>query len=267
MHDLTGIEARLTQVKQPETPLVTFFRFIPQCRPPQRADRSALGTIPTRAFRYCEAMTSASAFGWYVFLPMSFRLVWDGATDIAWTYQGAEGWYPLTAAQFPDFAAHFDSIAPPEIKGFSPPFLGVSAEPGVVNIWTGLVARSKPGWSLLVRPPANLPRSQGYEYYEGIIETDRWFGHLFSNIRLTRTDTPIAFNADLPFLQVQPVHRTLYGEVLDQFNVVGGLAELGPAEWNAYRTTVVAPNVDPERRHGQYAATTRRRRKRKSPTD
>jgi hypothetical protein len=267
MHDRSVAEASLTQAGQPGTPLVTFFRFIPQCRPPQRADRSALGTIPTRAFRYCEAMTSASSFGWYLFLPMSFSLVWDGATDIAWTYEGAEGWYPLKAAQFPDFAAHFDSVAPPEIKGFSPPFLAVGPEPGLVQIWTGVVARSMPGWSLLVRPPANLPRSRGYDYYEGIIETDRWFGSLFSNVRLTRSDAPIAFNAELPFLQVQPVLRTLYGDVLDHFNVVGDLAELSPAEWNDYRRTVVTPNVDPHRRLGQYAAVTRRRRKRNGPAD
>src|SRR4051794_10697026 len=43
-------------------PLVTFHRFIPQARLPQRADRSAIGTMPTRAFRYCEAIVSASAF-------------------------------------------------------------------------------------------------------------------------------------------------------------------------------------------------------------
>ena len=60
--------------------------------------------LPTRAFRYCEAFTSASAFGWYVFPPISFSLHWDGE-DIAWSYDGAEAWYPLGRAQFPDFGA------------------------------------------------------------------------------------------------------------------------------------------------------------------
>ena len=57
--------------------------------------------------------------------------------------------------------------APDDIKGFSPPFVGALQEPGVVQIWSGLVARTAPGWSLLVRGPANLPRSLGYEVYEG----------------------------------------------------------------------------------------------------
>ena len=46
-----------------ERSVITFYRFIPQCRPPMRADRSAGGTLPTRAFRYCEPVATASAFG------------------------------------------------------------------------------------------------------------------------------------------------------------------------------------------------------------
>ena len=143
-------------------PLVTFYRFIPECRMPQRADSSAAGSLPTRAFRYCEAIRMASAFGWYVFPPIRVSFMWDGGTDITWTYDGADDWYPLKTAQFPGFAEQFDAAAPDDIKGFSPPFVGALQEPGVVQIWSGLVARTASGWSLLVRGPANLPRSLGY---------------------------------------------------------------------------------------------------------
>jgi hypothetical protein len=240
--------------------IVTFYRAIPQCRPPQRADRSAMGTLPTRAFRYCEAVTTASAFGWYLFPPLDFTVQWDG-TNVLWTYEGAASWFPLTSAQFPGFADYFDGIAPPEIKGFSPPFLSALPEPGVIQIWTGHVAMTRAGWSLLVRPPANLPRSQSYELFEGIIETDRWFGPLFTNIRLTRTEFPISFGRELPLLQVQPIHRSLYSEdVLGKFSFVDDLADLTPEEWDLYRATVVKPNLDPERKPGAYAVSTRKRR-------
>ena len=59
-------------------PVVRFYRMIAAARPPQRADRSAVGTLPTRASRYCDAVTSASGFGWYVFPPMDFQLLFDG---------------------------------------------------------------------------------------------------------------------------------------------------------------------------------------------
>src|SRR5215204_922400 len=248
----------------PPSPLITFFRFVPTCRAPQRADRAVAGTLPTRAFRFCEPVTTASGFGWYVFPPLSFSLMWDG-NAVVWTYQGADGWYPLKAAQFPDFAQHFNEAAPPALNGFSPPFLSALIEPGIVQIWSGLVVRTAPGWSLLVRSPANMVRNPGYESYEGIVETDRWFGPLFTNIRLTRTHTPIEFDADFPFLQVQPVHQSLYGAALDRFGVVPDLTQLGEADWEAYRRTVVEPNVDPNRQRGQYAVATRRRRKQKAP--
>jgi hypothetical protein len=247
---------------QGEESVVTFHRAIPQCRPPLRADRSAMGTLPTRAFRYCEAVTTASAFGWYLFAPLEFTVQWDG-TDVLWTYEGAASWFPLTSAQFPGFADYFDDIAPPAIKGFSPPFLSALPEPGVLQIWTGHVVTTRPGWSLLVRPPANLPRSQSYELFEGIVETDRWFGPLFTNVRLTRTDFPIRFGRELPLLQVQPIHRSMYSEdVLGQFSFVGDLAEFTSADWEKYRATVVKPNVDPERKPGAYAVATRKRQTR-----
>ena len=244
-----------------DDPIVTFFRFVPEARMPMRADRAAAGTMPTRAFRHCEAMTSASAFGWYVFPPITFSLMWDGGSEIFWTFKGEDAWFPLRKAQFPGFADYFDERAPADLKSFSPSFLAAFKEPGVVQIWSGLIARTAPHWSLLVRSPANLARSQGYENYEGIIETDRWFGPLFTNVRLTRTNVPVEFTEEYPFLQVQPVHRSTYGSALDRFEVVSELGNLSPDDWGSFRNTVVRPNVDPHRMRGQYAVDSRRRRK------
>jgi hypothetical protein len=242
-------------------PRVTFYRLVPQARPPQRADRAAAGTLPTRAFRYCEPVVTASAFGYYVFPPINFSLMWDG-TEVSWTYHGAAQWMPLRAAQFPGFAAYFDSHAPDEIRGFAPPFLGALQEPGLVQMWTGLVARTAPGWSLLVRPSANLPRSQQIELFEGVIETDRWFGPLITNFRLTRTGIPIDFQADFPILQVQPLPREVLDEAgLNHFSVVPNIADLRPQDWDDFYDTVVRPNVSTVRPPGEYAAAVRRRRK------
>ncbi len=239
--------------------VVTFHRVIPEVREPVRADRSAMGTLPTRAFRYCEAVATASAFGWYLFPPLDFTVQWDG-TDVVWTYEGADAWFPLSSAQFPGFADYFDEVAPAELRGFSPPFLSALPEPGVVQIWTGYVATTQDGWSLLVRPPANLPRSQSFELFEGIVESDRWFGPLFTNVRLTRTEYPITFRRELPLLQVQPIHRSMYSEdVLGNSAFVEALTDFSPSDWERYRTTVVTPNLDRNRRPGAYAVSARKR--------
>ena len=253
-----------SETQQPaavHTPRVTFYRLVPTARAPQRADRSAAGSLPTRAFRYCEPVTAASAFGHYIFPPVSFSLMWDGS-EFVWTWEGGDGWVPLKAAQFPHFAAYFDEHVPQEIRGFSPPFLGALQEPGLVQIWTGLMVRTAPGWSLMVRPPANLPRSQAVEFYEGIIETDRWFGPLITNFRVTRTGVPVEFRADYPILQAQALPR----EALDErgqndMELVPGFEQWRPEDWDDYYDTVVRPNVAEKRPRGEYAAAARRRAK------
>ena len=267
MQDLASIGAGMDQQLDRDDPIVTFYRFVPESRPPMRGDRSAAGTMPMRAYRHCEAMTSASAFGWYIFPPITFSLLWDGGTEILCRFKGQDAWFPLSKIQFPGFAERFDAAAPADIKSFSPSFLAPFRLPGGVQIWSGLVARTAPGWSLLIRQPVNLQRSLGYESYEGIIETDRWFGPLFTNIRLTRTNVPIEFSDEYPFLQVQPVYRGAYGKALDNFAVVPELGQLTPEDWQAFRATVVQPNVDPDRQIGQYGVDTRRRRKQSAPRD
>ena len=241
-------------------PLARFHQLIDTARPPQRADRSAGGLLPTRAFRFCEAVTTASAFGWYIFPPMGFSLIWTGE-QVAWTFDGADDWITLGRAQFPGFSDTFDAAAPEAARGFSPPFLAALPEPGVVQVWSGLLARTAPDWSLLLRPPANLPRA-GYDLFEGIVETDRWFGPLFTNVRLTRTDMPVTFDPDYPLFQAQPLHRAHYAdERLNDFAVSKGLNALRPGDWEAYGRTAIHPGDAAARPLGHDAADIRRRRR------
>jgi hypothetical protein len=246
-------------------PDARFYRLIDSARLPQRADRSAAGTLPARAAKFCDAVTTASAFGWYIFPPTEFSLLWDGA-DIFWNVDPMPGWMPLGAAQFPGFSAAFDAAAPDVLRGCSPPFLTALPEPGTLQIWTGLMARTAPGWSLLVRPPANLPLPGGYAMYEGLLECDRWFGPLFTNIRLTRTDVPLRLRADFPLLQVQPIERIAYSDdILKRMAVVPDMTAFTDLDWNDYRVTVAVPNEDKDRPLGQVAAAARRRRKTECP--
>jgi hypothetical protein len=249
----------MNETLQPN-PAVTFYGAVPGCRAPMRADTSVLGTLPTRGFQYCEALRAASSFGWYVFPPIDFTLQWDGA-EIIWTYRGARAWYPLTSAQFPGFAAEFDRRAPKRLRGFAPPFLSAVPEPGIVQLWTGLFVESAENWSILVRPPANLPRSLAFDLYEGIVESDRWFGPLFTNLRLIKTDVPIEFSTETPLIQVQPLHRSTYAEeVSNRFGLIENMSEFPADAWSRYEENIVKPNVEP-RAVGAYATEVRRRKR------
>jgi len=238
-------------------PLLRFYRFHDAARPPERADRSAGGTLPTRAFRYCEAVAAATGLGWYVFAPIDFALRWDG-DDIWWHCRDLDGWALLDSAQLPGLSARFDAAATDDLQGFAPPFLTTLGEPGLVQVWTGIVARTRPGWSLHVRAPANFPQPGGFVAYEGIVETDHWFGPLFTNIRLTRTHTPVVFHADQPLLQVQPLPRSALAAIVASKPDLASLDTMANTDWQDWTTTIATP-ARCARPPGAYAAAARQR--------
>ena len=128
-----------------------------------------------------------------------------------------------------------------------------------MQIWTGLLARTRPGWSLLVRQPPNLPGIPGLTAWEGIIETDHWFGPLFNNFRITRTDFPVRLRAHAPFLQLQPVPQIAYrDEILNDISC-RSLDEMTADDWGDLGN-VVLPNAEHEAHQGTYAVRIRKRR-------
>ena len=232
---------------------------------PERAGRDALGTLPVRAARWCDAITTATGYGWWFYPPTDFDLLFDGER-IWWSCAIAfDGWLPLEAAQYPDFAKAFDAVAPAKAKGYSPPFLTTLPELGLVQVWTGLLARTAPNWSLLLRAPANLPSLAGATSFEGMVEADLWTGPMFVNFRLNRTNEPVAFRRHLPFVQAVPVPQEAYADVLlDASETVTGLSGLSDSEWDGWMRDVVESNQDPNHKPGRYAAAVRRRRKAES---
>jgi hypothetical protein len=221
-----------------------------------------MGQLPIRAERYCDASVAASSFGWWLYPPMDFSLLWDGYR-ILWTWGKRKDWLLLDAAQFPGYAAEFDAAVPPSMRGFSPPFLTALPESGLVQVWTGYFARSAPGWSMLVRPPANMAAAGGVLTYEGIVEADVWFGPVFANLHLSQRNVPVRLSATRPLLQVQPIPRRSSSEAaMSSMSLVNDLRDLTGADWSDYARTIVQRNQTLPRKTGAYAIAARRRRKR-----
>ncbi len=167
----------------------------------------------------------------------------------------------LPSAQLPNYAAEFDAVAPAALKGCSPPFLTALPEPGTVQLWTGLIAQTAPDWHLLVRSPANLPQAGGICLFEGIVETDRWFGPLVHQYAVHPQPYAGSPARDYPLAQVQPVPRHSYSnDMLDRMDVTPGPADLTAEHWDAYHASIVEPNSRPNRPFGAYAATARKKR-------
>lgn len=255
--------------KQPESPpqtTIRFHRIYPAAISPMRADKSALGLMPTMAFRHCEAMRVASSFGWYAFPAEEIHLRWNGS-DVFVKEDGR--WQPLVRSELPGFAEYWNEHVPEDLVDLSPPFLTRLQLPGLVQIWTGLLCSTAPGWSVLVRPPSNMRGSFLYSAYEGIVETDRYQPcPLFMNIQLVATDVDIVLPKTVPLLQVQPLLRETYSESAHTSHEVEGLETqadgapaLTPQEWQAYRRTIRVESETLPAEPGHYAADTRKRDK------
>jgi hypothetical protein len=128
------------------------------------------------------------------------------------------------------------------------------------------MARTAPDWSLLVRPPANLPAPGGVAFFEGIVESDRYFGPVFTNLRFTRSHKPVRLRADYPLAQMQPLPRRAYDDAtLDAMTLAPDMESLLPEDWAAYRRSVADPNADPDRPYGAYGVAARKRAKSACP--
>jgi hypothetical protein len=243
-----------------EEPVVCeFYKLFPDAPDPRRASTSADGMMLVEPYQYCEAMRSASGYGWYIYPPINFMLILEEDESITWTYEGADARYALTfqGAQLPGFSSYFDEIAPDSMKSLSPTFLTQAREPGIVQIWSGLVGSTLEGVSLLSRGPVNIPNPQPYRCLEGIVETDRWREPIFTNIKLLRTNSPVHFNKRYPLFQVLPVQRQSYQK--PSF-AVRSVADFDTSDWEHLEKTI-KPNTDPARRQGHYAIETRKRQR------
>jgi hypothetical protein len=172
------------------------------------ADASNPGTLSHRAFKHCEPFTAATSLGWLIYPPIDFDLRWDGQICL-WKRAENKEWNVLRIVVAEEIAAGF--IRHAESLGIAfkgaYPFLSAAPEPGVIQMWSGLVVKTAPGWATLVRSVVNRPNEGVIEVFDGLIETDWWTGPLLSVFRLVKTDISVEFRTKKPFAQIQLVNR------------------------------------------------------------
>ncbi|MDR3538180.1 MAG: DUF6065 family protein [Acetobacteraceae bacterium] len=252
------------QIPEPGGPGARFLSLVPIAMTPRPAQRDAGGSLPIRAARYCEAITSACAFGWWLYPPMDAWLFWDGST-IFYSLDG-ESYEPLDdSCEYPGMAEALAEHVPEGIAPIASALFTALPEPGIVQVSLGLIASTAPGWSMLLRRPANLPLFGGYDALEGIVETDIWRAPLFINLRLTRTHTPIRLHAMAPLVQAQPLPQWLYQPETMADLQCGGLDAMTPDDWSAWEERFVEPADRPLRRDGEYATASRKRQRGRCP--
>lgn len=220
--------------------LVTFRQLFPDAPAVRTADPSLDGSVPLRAYQWCPPFTVASGNGWLVSFPFDLALrndgerVWWALTDDV----DADGVEWVDGTQFPcmhpGFYDRYLTLRPHEADGL-PPMPAAFAGPDGVQLWPGLVARTRPGWSLLVRPPVNRRPRPGLQLLEGLIDTDWWFGPL-EVVASVDPGATVVLHRTEPLFQVQLVHRAGVTERSRDVPVAdGGLEAFTAEDWRDFR--------------------------------
>jgi hypothetical protein len=164
------------------SPTVEFFSLYPDVREPELGSPDLRGSLSARAARVCAPVTTASAFCWHIYPPADFAVRWDGVGSewsllednepVAWRSLsgGHDGMLPCASAVLAGAdGAGLDIF---EKYGGGVPFVQADPrKPHMLEVITGLLARTSPDWWLLVRDVPNWPRSGDHQLLEGIIET------------------------------------------------------------------------------------------------
>lgn len=129
----------------------------------------------------CLPMLIANQGGWWLINQETFVARWDGGDNISSVHVEYEG-----VARHHDAASHF---------GY-----------GIVTWRVPVLLRTPPGWNLLVRGPANLPKDGAWPL-EGVVETDWAVASFTMNWKLTRPDVDVEFRAGEPFAMIVPQRR------------------------------------------------------------
>jgi hypothetical protein len=128
----------------------------------------------------CLPLLMANESGWWLLNSHGFTATWDGSKSPA----GLEVRYDEEiSAQRAPAESNF---------GY-----------GIVTWRVPYLFRTDPGWNLLARGPANLPK-HGASALEGLIETDWSVATFTMNWKLTEPGTAVRFDAGEPICQIAP---------------------------------------------------------------
>ena len=187
------------------------WRLHPQACALAPADRTLRGTAHADATRWCGPFTHANKAGWWVFPPVDIDITWQGGAAFDWELLTP---YSNADAHLIRFLLDEGEATPdkwlPVSRGRAKFAWGV-VEPNVVQIWTGCIFETPPGWGLHVRSPINCADDRVH-VMEAMLETDWLQYDIWINLAFHRPGERVELRRDAwpPLAQLVPVRRDSY---------------------------------------------------------
>lgn len=144
--------------------------------------RRWMNTTNERFANRCLPLLMANEAGWTLLNPLAFTATWTGGShwrDLRIEFDDPDGLRPLAESNF----------------GY-----------GILSWGIPVLFSTPPGYNLLARGPANLPKD-GACALEGLVETDWSVATFTMNWKVTRPDYPVRFEIGEPFCLLVPQRR------------------------------------------------------------
>ena len=189
----------------------TFLKIVPA-----PADRFWMDFTTHGWANRCLPLRIANQAGWHILNNSKFEVEWNGKPDV-------------------------DAVTIHFLDGRPSRFVKSNFGFGILTWYLPYLFRTSPGYNLLVRGPANLPKD-GISAIEGLVETD-WVEGTFSvNWKITRPFMKIRFEVDDPICMLVPQRRMELEAAEPSIRNLESNPELlhGYKEWIASRRAFVA---------------------------
>lgn len=178
----------------------------PQAARIERAEKDCMGAANEAGVKWCGPYVSANQAGFWVFSPIDLEFVYDGSQfHVLDCEEYTPEDYDLVRSLIkPEDNSQFEKWIFPGSGRTKTTFSLI--ENNVMQIWTGLIFQTPPGWCLQIRSPINFPYS-GYNVVEAVLETDWMQYDIWINIAVTQANTKISIDKKTPLAHLLPIRR------------------------------------------------------------
>jgi hypothetical protein len=176
----------------------------------EKAEKTCMGTANSGALRWCGPYTNANKYGFWIYPPIDFNFIYkDGKFEHEYLEEYGNDDYKIIRSLIkPCDNSKPDKWLPEEGRT---KFTWGAVEPNVVQIWTGLIFQTPPGWCLHIRSPINFQYTK-YHVMEAILETDWMQYDIWINLVCDQENEKFHINKKTPLAQILPVRRESYEE-------------------------------------------------------
>jgi hypothetical protein len=185
---------------------INIWEIHPQACKVEPAEKTCKNTANKVAVQWCEPYANANQSGFWMYSPIDIDLVMkdEGLEVINCERYGEEDYEIVKSLIRQEDQSDFQKWIFPGIGRTKTSFGFV--EKNVVQIWTGIIFETPPGWCLHIRSPINFERTD-FAIMEAVLETDWMQYDIWMNVIINEKNKPIAIRKDVPIAQIIPVRR------------------------------------------------------------